>query len=384
MVILNRIPRFLSRYYSNSSFKPQGADFSESEKLEFQDSPDLIHQKALTLAQWISSSKYLIAFTGAGISTSAGIPDFRSGQNTIVPTGPGQWEAKKNSIAPAPLNTAIPTFTHMALSELTKKGFLKFIISQNVDGLHLKSSVDMQKLAELHGNANIEKCTKCKQQYLRDYKVRKTGSLEHLTGNFCDDSECNGALVDNIVLFGDSLDKEMLGKCFSEAEKADLCIVLGSSIRVNPAAVFPKMVAKNGKLAIVNLQKTPLDSVALRVNSLCDPFIEVLMKILGIQVPEFKVKRKIEVKAGNGKIRVRGLDSMGNEFSVIKKIRVGDKEVCKQPFEFDAGTGITKLELIFYGHFGEPSYFIDAYQLQDRENIYNIEFCPGQDFWTQI
>jgi len=384
MVTIKRFPKLVGRYYSSSPLQPKGAQLTDLEKLEFQDTPDLIHQKASKLAEWISSSKYLIAFTGAGISTSAGIPDFRSGTNTIVPTGPGQWEAKTKPKAPVSLDTTIPTFTHMSLSELMKKGILKFLISQNVDVLHLKSSIDVQKLAELHGNANVEKCLKCKKQYLRDYKVRKTGSLDHLTGNLCDDSECSGALVDNIVLFGDSLDKEMLAKCYSEAEKADLCFVLGSSIRVNPAAIFPRMVGKNGRLAIVNLQKTPLDPGALRVNSLCDPFMEVLMKLLGIEVPEFKIYRKIEVKAGNGRIRVRGLDSAGKEFSVIKKILHGDREICKQPFDFYAGAGKSKFELVFYGHFGEPSFFIDIDQPEDKEIIYNLEFCPGQNFWTQV
>lgn len=369
-----------TRSYSSSNAKLS----SDSEKLELQDSPDQLEQKSSMLSEWISNSKHLIVFTGAGISTSAGIPDFRSGPNTIVPTGPGQWEQKERKSSPPSLNTTIPTFTHLALSQLMKKGILKFVISQNVDGLHLKSGIERNKLAELHGNANIEKCSKCNKQYLRDYKVRKTGSLDHLTGNFCDDFDCNGNLVDTIVLFGDSLDKSVLEKCFEQAEKADLCIVLGSSIRVNPAALFPKVVASHGKLAIINLQPTPLDSFALRVNSLCDPFMQILMSKLGIEVPKFKIFRKIEIRSFGNKIQVRGLDSLGNNFSIFKKVRFGDIEVDKEPFDAELNKAV-EIELFFHSHFGEPSYIINPTNYtKDKTETFNIVFCPGEDSWTLI
>jgi NAD-dependent SIR2 family protein deacetylase len=105
----------------------------------------------------ILASEHFVAFTGAGISTASGIPDYRSGANTILPTGPGCWEtaaniakAKKNGTLmknPPKINfrTAIqkayPSKCHMALVELMNKGFLKHIISQNIDGLHLKSGI---------------------------------------------------------------------------------------------------------------------------------------------------------------------------------------------------------------------------------------------------
>lgn len=130
------------------------------------------------MAELIKNSKYFTAFTGAGISTSTGIPDFRSGVNTVLPTGAGVWEkqAKKiqqdRKLIKTSMLKAYPSPTHMSLVELERKGILKFLISQNVDGLHRRSGFCPKKMAELHGNTNIEKCLKCRKHYLRDFKVR--------------------------------------------------------------------------------------------------------------------------------------------------------------------------------------------------------------------
>ena len=105
-------------------------------------------------------SKYFIAFTGAGISTSCGIPDYRSGVNTVLPTGPGAWEKKAQKVKSDPkkkvdMNKAIPSFTHMALVSLERAGLLKYLVSQNTDGLHMKSGFNPKKLSDLHGNRNL-------------------------------------------------------------------------------------------------------------------------------------------------------------------------------------------------------------------------------------
>ena len=110
-----------------------------------------------------------MAFTGAGISTAAGIPDFRSGYDTVLETGPGAWEkaalkAKvEKKVVTKPIQKALPTSTHMAFVALLEQNLLKFIISQNVDGLHRKSGVTQDKIAELHGNTNLEICTVCQR-----------------------------------------------------------------------------------------------------------------------------------------------------------------------------------------------------------------------------
>ncbi len=188
---------------------------TDEEKREFFDPPDVLAQKVDRFVSLLRSSNHFIAFTGAGISTSAGIADFRSGINTVLPTGPGLWEKKallqnnpkpkpeifeerkavplaasvpKNKIdAPAVnskpkvkvnMHEAFPTSTHMAFVALAEKGMLKYLVSQNVDGLHRRSGFPVDKLAELHGNTNLEKCNKCGKGYMRDFRCR-TASKVH-------------------------------------------------------------------------------------------------------------------------------------------------------------------------------------------------------------
>jgi NAD-dependent SIR2 family protein deacetylase len=102
----------------------------------------------------------MIAFTGAGISTSTGIPDFRSGKDTVLPTGPGAWEKaalKLNTKAKLSVPTvkAKPSVTHMSLVTLQQYGVLKYLVSQNTDGLHLRSGFPSDFISELHGNTNL-------------------------------------------------------------------------------------------------------------------------------------------------------------------------------------------------------------------------------------
>ncbi len=99
------------------------------------------------------NSKHFIAFTGAGISTACGVPDFRSGVNTVLKTGPGAWEKKAQHVKEVPnknvvdMRNAIPSFTHMSLVAMERVKLLKYLISQNVDGLHIRSGFNPAKLA---------------------------------------------------------------------------------------------------------------------------------------------------------------------------------------------------------------------------------------------
>ncbi len=117
---------------------------TDEEKKELFDSEEELERKIDILADLVKKSQHFIAFTGAGISTSAGIPDFRSGVNTVLPTGPGAWErlatgTQKTGDYRKKALSAIPTMSHMALVKLQQEGILKFLISQNTDGMHRKS-----------------------------------------------------------------------------------------------------------------------------------------------------------------------------------------------------------------------------------------------------
>jgi NAD-dependent SIR2 family protein deacetylase len=113
-----------------------------------------------------------------------------------------------------------------ALVELQRRGILKCVISQNCDGLHLRSGINPNHLAELHGNINLETCKKCHAKYLRDFDTDSDRD-NHYTGRRCDKPECRGRLKDSIINFGEDLPEDELNKAFDHAEKTDLCLVLG-------------------------------------------------------------------------------------------------------------------------------------------------------------
>ena len=218
-----------------------------------------IDPKIQNLAQYLYTSQYPVFFTGAGISTESGLPDFR---------GPdGLWTRRDKGLPPRPLSVAwdsvAPNSGHYAIVELQKIGKLKFLISQNVDNLHLKSGFPCELLAELHGNMTKLRCTRCQQT--ADQATAKSRC------------SCGGSWVSSVVDFGQSLPEKDLALAFEHSRKSDLFVVVGSSLVVTPAAEMPKEALLAGaKLVILNQGETPFDShVHLRF---FEPIGEVLPK----------------------------------------------------------------------------------------------------------
>ena len=166
----------------------------------------------------------------------------------------------------------------MAMKELMDRNILKFIISQNIDGLHLRSGVRSNQIAELHGNVYLEFCTSCGREYLRDFHVRGPKGSKHMTGHSCESYNCQGLLKDTVINFGENLSSENLDKSARVSALADLHVCLGSSMRVSPANIYPEM-TKNagGKVVIINLQKTPVDEIC---DLVIHERIDVVMKLL--------------------------------------------------------------------------------------------------------
>merc|ERR1719150_3652419 len=123
----------------------------------------------------------------------------------------------------------------MALNEMIKKGLINYVVSTNVDGLHLRSGIQSKHLSELHGNIYLEYCQSCGNQYLRSFDVTKWQKKRfgRRTGRLC--NECNGYLRDSVVAFGENLPEQQLNNAIEHSKKSDLVIIIGSSMRVTPA-----------------------------------------------------------------------------------------------------------------------------------------------------
>jgi NAD-dependent SIR2 family protein deacetylase len=227
-----------------------------------------LSERIAMLAQWIFDSKYLVVFTGAGISTESGLRDFR---------GPdGLWTRRDKGLTTPhqDFTGAEPNTGHMAIAELQYLGKLAFLISQNVDNLHLKSGIRPEILAELHGNLTKVRCVEC------DFKMdRLEGETE------C--PLCGGKLVSTVVNFGDSLPAKDLAESYKHSQKCDLFLVVGSSLVVYPAADMPAIALEAGaKLVIINQGETPLDEQARlhfseAIGQVLPPALDKLKKLMG-------------------------------------------------------------------------------------------------------
>jgi len=201
-------------------------------------------QQIETLANWMFEAKHLVVFTGAGISTESGISDFR---------GPdGLWTRRDKGLPPpkpVDWSKVEPNRNHYAIVDLQNMGRLGFLISQNVDNLHLKSGIKIDLIAELHGNIFKLRCCHC------ETKWDNFPDLENCPN-------CGGNLVPSIVKFGDSLPRKEVEDAYWHSRRCDLFLVVGSSLAVYPAEDMPRVALRSGaKLVIINQGETPFDSV---------------------------------------------------------------------------------------------------------------------------
>ncbi|KAJ3435914.1 nad-dependent protein deacetylase sirtuin-7 [Anaeramoeba flamelloides] len=268
---------------------------SSDELTEYFDGNELLLKKVKKLAKMIRKAKSIVIYTGAGISTAAGVPDYR-GPN-------GVWtcrdQGRKAPRMKKAWNLLEPTYGHMTIATLIERGNVKHLVSQNVDGLHVHSGVPLEKISELHGNTNKEFCVDCEKEYFRPFCVDDESTIctNHVTGRFCD--ECGGVLHDSIINFGENLNSKILKKATEVSKKCDLALVLGTSLKVTPASSLPVISVKRqtGKLVICNLQKTPKDKYAsLLIKGKIDKVCKLLMKELEIPVLTFRQTLELRAK----------------------------------------------------------------------------------------
>lgn len=224
-------------------------------------------------AKTIYQSKKIVIFTGAGISTESGIPDFRSPGGIWEKYDPNEltyqkfltlqtsrekyWERQKN-LWPI-IAAAKPNAGHIAIAELYQMGKLDCVITQDGDGLHQRSGIPTQKVIELHGTWTRALCLKCGSKYPSELIQPRLEAGEKVP--LCE--KCGGILKPDVIQFGQSMPIKETNEAQQKAANCDMLIVCGSSLIVYPAAEMPLLAKEHGaKLVIVNIMDTPHDQFA--------------------------------------------------------------------------------------------------------------------------
>ena len=228
--------------------------------------------KIQLVADMILDSDRIVVFTGAGVSTESGIPDFRGPGGiwsrfdpddfTIhkflqsADTRKRQW---KILVGEGLFSDVEPNKAHYAIAEMEALGRLDCVITQNIDNLHQKAGNSPDSVFELHGNMKRARCLDCQTIFPIEYVLEKL--KEGTEEPIC--SKCFGTLKPDVVLFGEALPGEVMEAATRHSSECDLFIVVGSSLVVHPAAFMPLYAREAGaKLVIINIGDTPLDTKA--------------------------------------------------------------------------------------------------------------------------
>lgn len=219
----------------------------------------------------LEEARRVVIFTGAGISTESGIPDFRSPGGIWTKNQPIEFsdflaseamrrEAWRRKIAiDRVMSQAQPNRGHRAVAELVRRGKASAVITQNIDNLHQNSGVAPDKVIELHGNGTYATCLECSQRYelvpiYAAFEKDETLPVCHA---------CEGIVKTATISFGQAMPEGPMRRAEEETLACDMFIAIGSSLVVYPAAGFPAMAKRNGaRLVILNRDPTPLDSMA--------------------------------------------------------------------------------------------------------------------------
>lgn len=242
------------------------------------------------VARLIADSSRIVVFTGAGISTESGIPDFRSPGGIWSRYNQDDmtyqrfrshenyrklyWEYDRARF-PA-MRDALPNAAHLAIVEIEKTGRMTALITQNIDGLHQKAGSSPEMIYELHGTVWEVTCLDCGRRWPRE-EVTERMDREEIDVPYCD--ECRGPLKCATIAFGQSMPAETLEQSFYHARNCDLFITVGSSLVVHPAAMLPLEAKQAGaRLVLINMSDTPYDRLMdVIINGTAGPAMEAVV-----------------------------------------------------------------------------------------------------------
>ena len=223
------------------------------------------------LRRMIKEARRVVVFTGAGISTESGIPDFRSPGGIWTRMRPIDFseflrsdEARRETwrrrfATDETMRKAEPNRGHRAVAALVNRGKASAVITQNIDGLHQASGVPADRVIELHGNTTYAHCLDC----ARRYEIEAVRMEFERTGEAPNCDACGGFVKTATISFGQAMPPAAMIRAEEETLACDLFITAGSSLVVYPAAGFPELAARNGiRLVIVNREVTGLDPYA--------------------------------------------------------------------------------------------------------------------------
>ncbi len=242
-------------------------------------------------ADMILNAGRIVVFTGAGISTESGIPDFRSPGGIWSQYNQDDltyqkfmsaeryrklyWEYDKARY-PA-MRDAKPNDAHLAVVQIEKMGKLKALITQNIDGLHYRAGSNPHRIYELHGTVIEVTCLKCHERWPRE-EITDRMERENIDVPYCD--KCGGPLKCATIAFGQSLPSDVLEAAIDHAQQCDLFLTIGSSLVVQPASMLPLQAKRAGaELVLVNLSTTPYDAMMDLI--LKGPAAKVMSDIMG-------------------------------------------------------------------------------------------------------
>jgi NAD-dependent deacetylase len=245
---------------------------------------------AADLADLLRGAEHAVVLTGAGVSTESGIPDFRSPGGTWERYDPLEvaslatflrdpalfWRFHRPRIDM--LSRAEPNGAHRAVAELERRGLVAALITQNIDRLHRRAGSPAP--IEVHGSIDRGECLRCRARVSLDELIARADAAEDGVPRCA----CGFQMKSGVVLFGEQLPPEAIDAAYDHAERADVMLVIGSSLAVAPVSQLPALVLRRGgRLAILNIGDTPYDDEAhVRLRGQAGAELAATLESLGV------------------------------------------------------------------------------------------------------